>query len=399
MRRKAIIKILGDSQINVLLLIESVSEVNLFKVKTMYDLSSYNEEYSRSGTFDSTNDEEEPFSLDPSDATASSSNSYNMNTTDTNPEQNHEQLRLMFNDLFGARMKVMEKRHQAEMKELRERMEEQHKFELSNLLSTQSRSEAKVNAELANVHEQIALLKESSSSLMDDFSVVDSYDEGLVDHKTSNRVVDSLANSKIDLDTGEIMGILSSEDEEQWVEDHITQAEDRYEHNEEHPNNNQRNFEGRRKTADDLFFKRRNEKKLGCLDNDTYTLMMFSRNICGLSWLLGFLVFGFQCLLASQALLNQSTVSFGDSFLNIPVHSQVSVRIVQFASIIIAVYIQEDVVNSIRIPVILRFGGPYAWFRTIGIPEEEATFGSWLMHLLLPNFLKFTQGMIVLFAR
>lgn len=365
----------------------------------MYDLNSYNEGYSRSGTRDSTNDEEEAFSLDPSDATASIG--YNMNNTDSNPEQNHEQLQLHFNELFDARMMIMEKRHQTEMKELRERMEEQHKLELSNLLSTQSRSEAKVNAKLANVHEQIALLKESSSSFMDDFSVVDSYEEGLVDHKTSNRVVDSLANSKIDLDTGEIMDILSSEDEEEWVEDYITKAEERYdyEHNEEHPNNNQRNFEGKRKTANDLFFKRRNEKKLGCLDNDTYTLMMLSRNICGLSWLLGFLVFAFQCLLASQALLNQSTVSFGDSFLNIPVHSQVSVRIVQFASIIIAVYIQEDVVNSIRIPVILRFNGPYSWYQTIGIPSEEATFRIWLMHLLLPNFLKFTQGMIVLFAR
>ena len=363
----------------------------------MYDLNSYSEVYSRSGTHDSNDDDEEDFSLDPSDATPT--NSYNMNTTDTSPEQNHGQLKIMFNDLFDARMKVIEKRHQAEMKELKERMEEKHKLELTHLLSTQSRSEAKVNAELANVHEQIALLKGSSSSLMDDFSVVDSYEEGLLDNKTSSRVVDSLANSKIDLDTGEVMGILSAEDEEQWVEDHIARAEDRYDHNEENPNKNPRNFEGKRKTANDLFFKRRNEKKLGFLYNDTYTLMMLSRNIFGLSWLLGFFVFAFQCLLASQALWNQSTVSFGDSFLNIPVHSQISVRIVQFASIIIAVYIQEDVVSSIRIPVILRFNGPYSWCQTIGIPSEEATFGIWLMHLLLPNFLKFTQGMIVLFAR
>ena len=78
----------------------------------MYDMGNYNEIYSRSEIHDSNDDDEEAFSLDPSNATPT--NSYNMNTTDTSPEQNHGQMKIMFNDLFDARMKVIEKRHQVE---------------------------------------------------------------------------------------------------------------------------------------------------------------------------------------------------------------------------------------------------------------------------------------------
>ena len=139
-------------------------------------------------------------------------------------------------------------------------------------------------------------------------------------------------------------------------------------------------------------------KSLGFLDHDTYTLMMLAETFMSRDWFLGFFTFAFQTLIAVQTVSNQLQTSFGDTALGIPVHAEVSVRVVQLLAIIVAVYIQEDVLNAIRIPVILRIHGPNPWEETFRISQNDKTCMVWMMKVLFPNLLKFSQGMVVLLA-
>lgn len=155
----------------------------------------------------------------------------------------------------------------------------------------------------------------------------------------------------------------------------------------------------RKNVRDDSLFKRNKYvKSLGYLDHDTYTLMMLAETFMSRDWFLGFFTFAFQTLIAVQTVSNQLQTSFGDTALGIPVHAEVSVRVVQLLAIIVAVYIQEDVLNAIRIPVILRLNGPNPWEETFRISQNDKTCMVWMMRVLFPNFLKFSQGMVVLLA-
>lgn len=155
----------------------------------------------------------------------------------------------------------------------------------------------------------------------------------------------------------------------------------------------------RKNVRDDSLFKRNKYvKSLGHLDHDTYSLMMLAETFMSRDWFLGFFTFAFQTLIAVQTVSNQLQTSFGDTALGIPVHVEVPVRVVQLLAIIVAVYIQEDVLNAIRIPVILRLNGPNPWQETFRISQNEKTCMVWMMRVLFPNFLKFSQGMVVLLA-
>lgn len=155
--------------------------------------------------------------------------------------------------------------------------------------------------------------------------------------------------------------------------------------------------ERNRSVLDSMMQKRSNSDNLQFLDQDTYTLMMVAKKEYGKEWILGILTFIFQQLLGTMALYNQLKTSFGETVF--PVHAQASVYVVQFLAIIVSVYIQEDVLNAIRIPVLLRMNGPDPWEETLKIPPNKKTSRHWITHVLIPNLLKFSQGMTVLVAR
>lgn len=135
------------------------------------------------------------------------------------------------------------------------------------------------------------------------------------------------------------------------------------------------------------------------LCQDTYNLMMLSKGFFCRDWQLGFIVFLFQLGLGILTLYSQvvsSESDFNDTLLQIPIHTDNLVKILQISSVIISVYYQGDVFNGIALPIDLRLNGPHPWG---GIPiakEEKNSKSAWIFRVLLPNLFKCTQGFVVL---
>lgn len=135
------------------------------------------------------------------------------------------------------------------------------------------------------------------------------------------------------------------------------------------------------------------------LCQDTYNLMMLSKGFYRRDWQLGFIVFLFQLGLGILTLYSQvvsSESDFNDTILQIPIHTENLVKILQISSVIISVYYQGDVFNGIALPIDLRLNGPHPWG---GIPiakEEKNSKSAWIFRVLLPNLFKCTQGFVVL---
>ena len=153
------------------------------------------------------------------------------------------------------------------------------------------------------------------------------------------------------------------------------------------------------------------------LSSDVYTMMMLShwtqksfRNPCqccknnpsiivlpcpSKSWLLGFLVFTVQSLLAIFTLIDQLDTSFGDTLMNIPIRITAGVRVGQFLTLILAVMTQTDVLISYRV---LLFLSPTRnnWQELIKHENNENKYSLWFGRIAIPNLMKGIQGIVVL---
>ncbi|GFH56458.1 hypothetical protein CTEN210_12934 [Chaetoceros tenuissimus] len=140
---------------------------------------------------------------------------------------------------------------------------------------------------------------------------------------------------------------------------------------------------------------------------NTYTLMMVSSKGFMWHWILGFLVFASQLGLAILTIYTQLKTSEKGTFLQIPIHTDIEVSILQVFSIFIEVYSQEDIFNAIglllnsrRIPLERLRADNKRTVRDFydGAEEVRQTNISYLLHVLLPNVFNFLQGTSVLIA-
>ena len=128
---------------------------------------------------------------------------------------------------------------------------------------------------------------------------------------------------------------------------------------------------------------------------NTYTLMMVPSDGFVWHWILGFLVFASQLGLAILTIYTQLKTSEKGTFLQIPIHTDIEVSILQVFSIFIEVYSQEDIFNAIGLLLNSR-RIPLERLRADDSTEEVRV--SYFLHVLLPNFFNFLQGTSVLIA-
>lgn len=117
-------------------------------------------------------------------------------------------------------------------------------------------------------------------------------------------------------------------------------------------------------------------------------------NKCSVPWLLGMSTFLLQVLLCTFIAINQIQQSHNSSLFNVPFAVDRIVTVAQFLSIFFCVCIQSDVLESIQILSMLWKDSN--WKQVIPVQNRD-NFGSWILHIFLPNFCKFLQGMLVLF--
>lgn len=137
----------------------------------------------------------------------------------------------------------------------------------------------------------------------------------------------------------------------------------------------------------------------GKLSKDTYTLMMLSEPV-SLSWLLGFLAYFFQVTLGSMIIVDQIQYSLGsDVFLAAPTRVSMPVRIGQFLSIILCLSKQDDMLAAMQIIVAFRFKFMNVWAKVIDKQHEGGPDKTkWFVRIIIPQSMKFSQGLIVLTA-
>ncbi len=135
------------------------------------------------------------------------------------------------------------------------------------------------------------------------------------------------------------------------------------------------------------------------LPADTFTLMMTSPIQSRKPWLLGMFTFAFQMILILMIVADQLKESVDSSIFNVPFKVDSVVRACQLFAIIFALLTQHDIISSIRF--LVMFWNDACWDRIILKRDENApapTSIEWVAHILIPNVLKFFQGILVVFA-
>ena len=159
----------------------------------------------------------------------------------------------------------------------------------------------------------------------------------------------------------------------------------------------------------------RNNQSHASLSADTYTLMMTKQPLSK-SWLFGVLIFITQITLLGLIFANQISTSIEDTIFGVPFKVDNSVRVSQFLAIFITIMISYDIFMPIRDLTILWIENP-EWAKVVvgaidtsdyrslrhnvedgvvlGRPSNERR-KIWFLQILLPNVLKFIQGVLVL---
>ena len=139
------------------------------------------------------------------------------------------------------------------------------------------------------------------------------------------------------------------------------------------------------------------------LPEDVFTLMMISS--CIQARLLVAFTFAFQMVLILMILFDQLQSSNESSAFNVPFKVKLVVRVGQGFTIIFALATQIDVITSIRFLVMFWKSTHWDKFKVVldrsdeedsADDEVSAHTKKWIIHMLIPNVLKFLQGIIVL---
>jgi len=130
------------------------------------------------------------------------------------------------------------------------------------------------------------------------------------------------------------------------------------------------------------------------LEEDVYSLII----LCGFhskSGALGLASFFFQILLGSFVAYDQIKSGKGSSTFDIPFRVPIVVRLGQFCCIILALCTQSDILTSVRSIVVM--GSDSNWDFIVGM-EGQKSRRSWFTRIVLPNSMKFCQGILVAFV-
>mmetsp|Transcript_18568 Transcript_18568/g.28189 ORF Transcript_18568/g.28189 Transcript_18568/m.28189 type:complete len:357 (+) Transcript_18568:50-1120(+) len=134
------------------------------------------------------------------------------------------------------------------------------------------------------------------------------------------------------------------------------------------------------------------------LPGDVFTLMMLSRP-CSAAWALGIIVFA--CQIGLCILIVFDTVHNNNelSTFEFPWREDITTYIGQFISLLFVVLAQGDIFSSVRTIQWLRRNSRWD-ILLLGKEENEdpPSIWDWILHILIPNVLKFIQGFAVFFV-
>ena len=127
-------------------------------------------------------------------------------------------------------------------------------------------------------------------------------------------------------------------------------------------------------------------------DEDTFSFMMLNP-VVSRAWVIAVLSYLFQWITLTLIFVNLLSTSAKSSPLNIPYSVPLGVTVGQFLGIFICVGVQTDILSAIRI--LAAFASEEDWAEILGI-EGDGTKMDFFLRVLLPNFLKFASGCMVL---
>jgi len=133
------------------------------------------------------------------------------------------------------------------------------------------------------------------------------------------------------------------------------------------------------------------------LEQDFFTLMMLSP-LFSKVWVIGFLAFLFQIVLGILTLHDQIVKKslFGTTF-SIPVKTENNIRVAQVLVIILSAMTQTDLLIGLRNIFLLPYQEKDHWSKIIQ-SRDNKSLSMWICRILLPNFLKMSQGVLILFT-
>ena len=145
------------------------------------------------------------------------------------------------------------------------------------------------------------------------------------------------------------------------------------------------------------------------IDEDTFSIMMTSK-VCSVGWVLGLGTFAFQMILIVIILIGYFQLSKGSTPFDAPIRVTIKVRIGQFFAVILSLLSQQDIFTAIDSLIAFRSSSPEnndtGFYRLLVDDNDEDASqrengkecATWFLRAILPNFLKLTQGISVLFV-
>ena len=150
----------------------------------------------------------------------------------------------------------------------------------------------------------------------------------------------------------------------------------------------------------------------GSLEEDFYSIMMITE-FFSIEWLLGFISFLVQIILAGIIIYEQTQTDFFETVMSIPIRVPILTRLTQFLAVVLAYMTQNELLSGLRTISMFLFIVSdennnkknshddkkfTEWFDICGIDENNRTKRTWVLRVLLPNIMKATQGLLVLVA-
>jgi hypothetical protein len=129
------------------------------------------------------------------------------------------------------------------------------------------------------------------------------------------------------------------------------------------------------------------------LEGDIFTLMT-TKEILSPSWWFGLTTFFLQIALLILIFKYQLSEGEENSTFGVPFSVGAADSAAQIFAILVSIMLSTDVVMPIKEMSMLRFSNREEWVDVIGKPNAD--WKDWVKRILLPNFLKFCEGLFVL---
>jgi len=140
-----------------------------------------------------------------------------------------------------------------------------------------------------------------------------------------------------------------------------------------------------------------NPAPLDSLEEDLYSMMMMTE-VLSLVWLIGFISFVIQIVLASIIIHEQIQTEFFGTDMSIPIRVPPLTQVTQVLAVILAFITQNELLGGLQTIFSFPFNEKQKWGDVCCVDVRDRTLSMWFLRVKLPNTLKAIQGGMVLVA-